>query len=112
MALSSDAEVLRIFLSSLKKHSHRPLYEVIVEKARHRGLAGATVTKGLMGFGPSGRLHRSRLSRIAEDLPVIVEVVDKPDRIAAFLDDLDGLISDELVTVQRVHAMAHRRQGK
>jgi len=111
MALPSEAEVLRVYLGELDKHGHRPLYEVIVEKARKRGLAGATVVRGVMGFGQSKRLQVAKALRLSEDLPVVIEIVDKPERIEAFLPDLDQLIEDGLVTLQDVPAVFHRRSG-
>ena len=108
MAMPPVAEVLRVFVGELDKHGRRPLYEVIVEKARERGLAGATVVRGIMGFGASGSLRKAKALRLVEDVPVVIEIVDSPGRIAQFLSELDGLIGEGLVTVQEVRAAAYR----
>jgi hypothetical protein len=108
MALPSEAEVLRVYLSELDKHGHRPLYEVIVERARKRGLAGATVLRGVMGFGQNKRPQAAKILRVSEDLPVVVEIVDKPERIEAFLPDLNDVIQQGLVVVEDVQATAYR----
>jgi hypothetical protein len=108
MKTQAQAQLLRIYLSELDKHSHRPLYEVIVEMARKRGLAGATVLRGVMGFGQSKRLQAAKILRVSEDLPVVVEIVDKPERIEAFLPDLNDMIQQGLVVVEDVQATAYR----
>jgi hypothetical protein len=108
MALPSEAEILRVYLSELDKHGHRPLYEVIVERARKRGLAGATVLRGVMGFGESKRLQVAKVLRLSEDLPVVIEIVDRPERIEAFLPDLDDVIEQGLVVLQNAQAAAYR----
>jgi hypothetical protein len=108
MKTQAQAQVLRIYLGELDKHGHRPLYEVIVEKARKRGLAGATVLRGVMGFGQSKRLQVARILRLSEDLPVVVQMVDKPERIEAFLPDLDDVIQQGLAVLEDVQATAYR----
>ena len=104
MKLPSEAELLRVFIGESDKHHGRPLYEVIVEEARRQGLAGATVLRGTLGFGANSRIHTAKLLRLSEDLPMVVEIVDQPDRIAAFLPLLDGLISEGLVTATTPHS--------
>jgi PII-like signaling protein len=108
MKLPSEAELLRIFIGESDKHGGRPLYEVIVEEARRRGMAGATVLRGVLGFGASSRLHTAKILRLSEDLPMVIEIVDRPDRIAAFLPDLDVMIVEGLVTLERVRLVAYR----
>jgi len=108
MAQPLEAQLLRIFLGSLDKHRRRPLYEVIVEMARKRGLSGATVLRGVMGFGANRRIHTVKILRLSEDLPIIIEIVDKPERIEAFLSDLDELIQEGLVTLGKVGVIANR----
>src|ERR1700704_4982239 len=102
MKLLSDAELLRIFIGESDKLHGRSLYEAIVEEARRRGLAGATVLRGTLGFGANSRIHTAKILRLSEDLPMVVEVVDAPEKIAAFLPDLDALIGEGLVTLERV----------
>ena len=111
MKLPSEAELLRVFIGESDKHHGRPLYEVIVEEARRQGLAGATVLRGTLGFGANSRIHTAKLLRLSEDLPMVVEIVDQPDRIAAFLPLLDGLISEGLVTLERVRVFAYRHNA-
>ena len=108
MKLASEAELLRIFVGESDKHHGRPLYEVIVQEARRRGLAGATVLRGTMGFGANSRIHTAKILRLSEDLPMVVEIVDEPDKIAAFLPDLDGMIGEGLVTLERVRVILYR----
>lgn len=108
MQLPHEAELLRIFIGESDKHGGRPLYEVIVESARKRGMAGATVLRGLMGFGANSRMHTAKILRLSEDLPMVIEIVDKPDRIAEFLPELDTMIGEGLVTLERVRVIAYR----
>lgn len=86
----------------------RPLYEVIIEEARRRGLAGATVLRGTLGYGASSRIHTAKILRLSEDLPMVIEIVDKPERIAAFLPDLDRMITEGLVTLEKVRVIVYR----
>jgi uncharacterized protein len=108
MKLATEAELLRVFIGESDKHHGRPLYEAIVHEARRRGLAGATVLRGTMGFGASSRIHTAKILRLSEDLPMVVEIVDEPDKIAAFLPDLDGMIGEGLVTLERVRVILYR----
>lgn len=108
MKLPSEAQLLRIFIGESDKVHGRPLYEVIVESARKRGMAGATVLRGLMGFGADSRMHTARILRLSEDLPIVIEIVDKPERIADLLPELDGLITEGLVTLEKVNVIAYR----
>ena len=112
MELPSDAELLRIFIGETSKIGQRPLYEHIVEEARKRGLAGATVTRGIMGFGRNSRIHTAKILRLSEDLPLIIEIVDQPERIAAFLPDLDGMVGEGLVTLEKVRVISYRSKVK
>ena len=108
MKLPAEAELLRIFISENDRCHGRPLYEVIVEEARKRGLAGATVLRGTLGFGASSRIHTAKILRLSEDLPMVVEIVDKPERISQFLPDLDKMIEQGLVTLEKVRVLAYR----
>ena len=108
MNLPAEAELLRIFVGESDKHAGRPLYEVIVEEARRRGMAGATVLRGTLGFGAHSRIHTAKILRLSEDLPMVIEIVDRPDRIAAFLPDLDAMIDEGLVTLEPVRLIAYR----
>lgn len=108
MKLPSEAELLRIFIGESDKHKGRPLYEVIVEEARSRGLAGATVLRGILSFGARSRIHTAKILRLSEDLPLVIEIVDKPERIAEFLPILDAMIGEGLVTLERVRVIIYR----
>jgi PII-like signaling protein len=109
--LPSEAQLLRIFIGESDKHGHRPLYEAIVEEARKRGMAGATVLRGVMGFGKASRIHTIKILRLSEDLPIVIEIVDKPERIAAFLPDLDNMVQDGLVTLESVQVIKYHADG-
>lgn len=111
MILPSEAQLLRIFIGESDKHGHRPLYEAIVEEARKRGMAGATVLRGVMGFGKASRIHTIKILRLSEDLPIVIEIVDKPERIAAFLPDLDNMVQDGLVTLESVQVIKYHADG-
>jgi PII-like signaling protein len=108
MAMPRNAALLRIFLGESDKYQGRPLYEEIVLAARKAGLAGATVLRGPLGFGHSSVLHTAKILRLSEDLPVVVEIVDGPDKIDAFLVLLDPLMNGNgLVTLERVQVLRY-----
>ncbi len=111
MELPEQAERLRVYIGESDKHGHRPLYEVIVEKARKRGMAGATVSRGLAGFGKNSRMHTAKILRLSEDLPLVIEIIDTPERVAGFLPELDALVNDGLVTVDPVRVVLCRHSG-
>src|SRR5271157_1721037 len=102
MDLPSEGELLRIFIGESDLLNHRPLHEVIVEEARKRGMAGATVLRGTLGFGAHSRIHTAKVLRLSEDLPMVIEIVDTPERIEAFLPDLDKLMDEGMVTLEKV----------
>lgn len=81
----TEGKLLRIFIGEADRWHGRPLYEAIVEEARKRGLAGATVWKGFMGFGAHSRMHTAKILRLSEDLPVLIEIVDSAEKIEGFL---------------------------
>ncbi len=108
MHLPSEAELLRIFVGESDRHDGRPLHEAIVELARERGLAGATVLRGIMGFGAHSRVHTAKILRLSEDMPMVVEIVDTPERIEAFVEEIDGVIDEGLVTLEKVRVIAYR----
>jgi PII-like signaling protein len=108
MKLPSEAQLLRIFVGESDRYAGRPLYELIVERARERGMAGATVLRGVLGFGAHSRMHTAKILRLSEDLPMVIEIVDRPDRIEAFLPELDGMIQEGLVTLEDVKVIAYR----
>ena len=102
MHIPEEGYLLRIFIGESDKHGHRPLYEAIVLRAREVGLAGATVIRGVMGFGKNSVLHTAKILRLSEDLPMAIEIVDSLQKIESFLPELNAMISDGLVTLERV----------
>ena len=108
MKLPYEAELLRIFIGEGDRFHGKPLYEAIVQAAREQGMAGATVLRGIMGFGAHSRMHTAKILRLSEDLPVVVEIVDKPERIAELLPKLDEMIEEGLVTLERARVVAYR----
>jgi PII-like signaling protein len=102
-----ECTLLRIFFGEDDKCEGRPLYECIVLKAREMHLAGATVLRGPMGFGHSSRLHTAKILRLSEDLPVIVEIVDSPEKIDAFLPSLEQMMGSGLVTMETVRVLQY-----
>jgi hypothetical protein len=108
MRIPTEGKLLRIFVGEADRWQGRPLYEAIVEEAKRRGLAGATVWKGFMGFGAHSRMHTAKILRLSEDLPIVIEIVDAADKIEAFLPDLDGMVGEGLVTLERAEVILYR----
>ena len=106
--LPKDGKLLRIFVGESDKHEGRPLYEWIVRKAREQGLAGATVLRGLEGFGAHSRLHTAKILRLSTDLPIVVEIVDTEEKIQAFLPAIDDVIDEGLATLEKVEIRFYR----
>lgn len=111
MKLEGEGQLLRIFIGESDRWDKKPLYEAIVLKAREEGLAGATVIRGFMGFGADSRMHTAKVLRLSEDLPVIIEIVDKPDKINKILPALDEMVSEGMITVETVHIIAYRHNN-
>jgi PII-like signaling protein len=107
MQIPKQALLLRIFFGEDDKLGGRPLYEAIVLKAREMHLAGATVLRGPMGFGASSRLHTTKILRLSEDLPLVIEIVDSEEKINEFLPVLDGMMSSGLVTLEKVQVLQY-----
>ena len=108
MEIPEDGYLLRIFIGENDRHGHHPLYEAIVLRARESGLAGATVTRGVMGFGKHSILHTAKILRLSEDLPMVIEIVDSAEKINDFLPVLDEMIKDGLVTLERVKVLHYK----
>jgi len=106
--LPTEATLLRVFIGDADRYDHRPLYEAIVLKAREMHLAGATVLKSPMGFGHHSRLHTAKILQLSTDLPMVIEIVDEPQKIEAFLPVLDGMMDGGLVTLEKVHVIHYR----
>jgi PII-like signaling protein len=109
MQLPRDAVLLRIFFGEDDKFERLPLYEAIVLKARELHLAGVTVLRGHVGFGHMSRIHTTKILRLSQDLPIVVEIVDTQEKIDAFLPVLDSMMSSGLITLEKVQVL---RYGK
>jgi len=107
MQIPRDAVLLRIFFGEDDKYERTPLHEAIVLKAREMQLGGATVLRGHIGFGHSSHIHTTKILRLSQDLPVIVEIVDSQDKIDAFLPVLDGMMTSGLVTIEKVQVLQY-----
>ncbi|MFZ1893272.1 MAG: DUF190 domain-containing protein [Rhodoplanes sp.] len=114
MTLPRDAMLLRIFIGEDDRFERKPLYEAIVLKAREMHLAGATVLRGPLGFGHASRLHTAKILRLAQDLPLVIEIVDTQEKIDAFLPTLDAMMVSGLVTLEKVQVLQYgqTRNGK
>ncbi|MBI5562970.1 MAG: DUF190 domain-containing protein [Deltaproteobacteria bacterium] len=112
MKLPEEAGLLRIFIGESDMHGGAPLYQAIVERARAAGLAGATVTRGVLGYGVHSRIHTAKVLRLSEDLPMVVEIVDSPERIAAILPEIDSMVSEGLITLEKIKVVAYRHAGR
>ncbi|MGE0455489.1 MAG: DUF190 domain-containing protein [Vicinamibacteria bacterium] len=108
MTLPRDGQLLRVFIGESDRHQGKPLYEAIVLAAREHGLAGATVFRGMEGFGAHSRIHTTRILRLSEDLPIVVEIVDTEEKIQAFLPVLDGMVHEGLATVEKATVIFYR----
>ncbi|MBN1488723.1 MAG: DUF190 domain-containing protein [Phycisphaerae bacterium] len=111
MKIPEDGYLLRMFLGESDKWHGQPLYEAIVMKARELHMAGATVLRGPMGFGANSRLHTMKVLRLSEDLPIVIEIVDSREKIDAFLPHVDEMLTDGLVTLERVQVIKYRANG-
>ncbi|MFL4977147.1 MAG: DUF190 domain-containing protein [Xanthobacteraceae bacterium] len=107
MQVRKDAVLLRVFIGEDDKFEHRPLYEAIVLKAREMRLAGATVLRGPLGYGHSSHLHTTKILRLSQDLPLVIEMVDSQEKIDAFLPELDRMMSSGLVTLEKVQVLQY-----
>ncbi len=112
MHLPKQAERLRIYTGESDRFEGRPLHDVILEEARKRGLAGGTVIRAVAGFGANSRVHTSRILRLSEDLPMVTEIVDAPDRIETFIPYLDTIIAEGLVVREKVEVLVYRHNSK
>jgi len=108
VTLPREGQLLRIFIGESDRWGGKPLYEAIVQEARKRGLAGATVFKGFEGFGARSLVHTTRILRLSEDLPVVVEIVDTEEKIQAFLPALDEMVKEGLATVEKATVIFYR----
>jgi PII-like signaling protein len=108
MILPRNGKLLRIFVGESDRYEGLPLYEWVVRKARETGLAGATVLRGLEGYGARSRLHTAKVLRLSTDLPIVIEIVDTEEKVEAFLPLVDAAIGEGLATVERVEVRFYR----
>ena len=109
--LPKDGHLLRIFVGESDRHENQPLHEWIVRRAREQGLAGATVLRGIEGYGAGSHLHTAKILRLSSDLPIVIEIVDTREKIEAFLPVVDGAIEEGLATLERVEIRFYRRRN-
>ena len=113
MQLPQEGSLLRILIGESDKHEHKPLYEWIVLQAREQGLAGATVLRGIMGFGANTRvIHTFKIERLSEDMPMVIEIVDTKEKLEAFLGLIDPHIKAGLVTLEKAQIKFYRAEKK
>ncbi|MBV6420774.1 MAG: hypothetical protein DAHOPDDO_02031 [Ignavibacteriaceae bacterium] len=116
MHIEGDAKLLRIFVGESDLINHIPVYEKIVLEAREAGLAGATVTKGVMGFGASSRIHTSKVLRLSEDLPLVIEIVDEQKKIEEFIPALNKLFEEAnsggMITIEKASIIKYTVSNK
>jgi uncharacterized protein len=108
MRFAGEGKLLRVFIGESDLHGGKPLYQALVERVRAEGLAGATVLRGIEGFGASSHLHTSRILRLSEDLPIVVEIVDTTENVDRILPVVDEMVGDGMVTVERVEVLTYR----
>lgn len=111
MKIEGEGQLLRVFVGESDRWEGNPLYEAIVRKTREVGLAGATVLRGLEGFGANSRIHTAKILRLSEDLPVVIEIVDKAESIERFLPELDRMVGEGMITLENVRILACRHNG-
>jgi PII-like signaling protein len=113
MRISEDGQLLRIFIGESDSWHGKPLYEAIILKAREIGIAGATMLRGMMGYGAASRIHTAKILRLSEDLPIVIEIVDSADKIDALLPLIDDMVDEGMITLERVRVIKyrHREQG-
>jgi PII-like signaling protein len=106
--MEGEGKLLRIFIGESDRYEGKPLFEAIVEVARRQGLAGTTVLRGIEGFGASSHLHTSRILRLSEDLPIVIEIVDAEENIDRVIPMLDRMVGDGMMTIEKVRVITYR----
>ncbi|GIV97826.1 MAG: hypothetical protein KatS3mg057_2483 [Herpetosiphonaceae bacterium] len=108
MKISADGQLLRVYIGESDMWQGRPLYEAIILKARELGIAGATMLRGLMGYGASSRIHTAKILRLSEDLPIVIEIVDSAEKLAVLLPYIDDMVREGLITLENVRVIQYR----
>jgi len=111
MKIEGEGKLLRIFIGESDRYQGKPLYKAIVQRAREMGLAGATVIRGVMGFGAHSRMHSAKLLRLSEDLPLIIEIVDNEERIRNFIAAIDDMFQEGLMTIEKADIIRYRAEA-
>ena len=111
MKEATQGTLLRIFIGESDRHNGLPAYEAIVRRAREMHLAGATVVRGMMGFGAHSKMHTAKILRLSEDLPIVIELVDTREKIDELMPFIDEVITDGMVTTERVEVIKYRRDA-
>lgn len=111
MKIEGRAKSLTIFVGESDHYHHKPLYKALVETFREKGLAGATVIRGIEGFGKASRIHTASILRLSEDLPVMIRVVDTEEKIRSVLPIIDEMVTEGLVTLSDVEVIVYRAGG-
>jgi len=109
--LEGQQVLMRIFIGEGDRFHHQPLYRALVEMFRRKKIAGATVLKGTLGFGAESHVHTAQLLRLSQDLPVVVEVVETQEHIDAVMPEIDTMVSDGLITLEKVHVVRYAAKG-
>lgn len=110
MRIEGKAKLLTIYIGENDKHHHRPLYQAIVEMLKEKGIAGATAVRGIEGFGKKSRIHTAAILRLSEDLPVVISVIDKEERINEIMPLLDEMVTGGLVIIENVDVISYRAE--
>jgi len=108
MRIEGPALLARIYIGESDRWEGQPLHEAIVEKLRSSGVAGATVLRGIEGYGRAARVHTAHILRLSEDLPILIEVVDREDRLRAIMPEIDAMVDGGLITLEHVEVIAYR----
>jgi uncharacterized protein len=112
MENNPNAKLLRIFIGESDRHGQQPLYEAIVYEAKKQGLSGATVTRGIMGFGADSKVHTTKLFEISSDLPLVIEIVDTEEKIRPFTEIIENLFeqtkSGGLITIEKAEVIRYK----
>ena len=112
MKIPEEGKLLRIFIGESDRFDGRPLHEAILHLAKTEGLAGCTIIKGFEGFGAASRIHTTKILRLSEDLPIIIEIVDVEEKIDRLLPHLDKMVTEGLVTVEKVKVILYRHEKR
>ncbi len=110
--LPKQGQLLRIFIGESDRHENMPLYEWIVRKARSDGMAGATVLRGMEGFGANSHMHTAKILRLSQDLPIVIEIVDTKEKIQNFIASIDEFIKGGLATIENIQIRFYRSSNK